>query len=127
MYTGGNDSTKNRIKELLSGATTRGTHGAMKIGRRTRDAFFLTSTAIVALVALTAISYRPSSVVAESRGVISDAHEENAASAPASLDAIRYSLRSVVRVVLESGYEFYLDERTAAMLGAIKLTRADAG
>jgi hypothetical protein len=125
MYTGGSESTKNKIKELLSSATTRSAHGAVKIGQRTRDAFFLTSTAIVALVALTAISYRPSSGVAESRDVSSDAREESIAPVTASLDAIRYPLRSVVRVVLESGYEFYLDERTAAMLGAVRLARAD--
>lgn len=126
MYTGGSDSTKNKIKELLSSATTRSAQGsAVKIGRRTRDAFFLTSTAIVALVALTAISYRPSGAATESRGISGDTYEEGVAPSAVSLDAIRYPLRNVVRVVLESGYEFYLDERTAAILGAVKAARID--
>jgi hypothetical protein len=129
MYAGGNDSTKNKIKEILSGAannvTTRGAQGSMKIGRRTRDAFFITSTAIVALVALTAISYRPAGVVADARDVASDVREESVAPAPVTFDAVRYPLTYVVRVVLASGNEVYLDERTAAMLGAVKFANAD--
>lgn len=127
MYTGGSDSTKNKIKEILSGATSsapvRGAHGAMKIGRRTRDAFFVTSTAIVALVALTAISYRPSGVAADAHGINSDTHEESIAPALVSLNMV--PLRYAVRVVLESGNVFYFDERTAAMLGAVRLASGD--
>ncbi len=126
MHTGGSDSTKNRIKEILSGATSgasvRGAQGAMKIGRRTRDAFFITSTAIVALVALTAISYRPSNVAADARGINNDMHEESVAHTPVSLNMV--PLRYAVRVVLESGNAFYFDERTAAMFGAVKLASA---
>lgn len=127
MYMGGSDSTKNKIKEILSGATsnatTRGAHGVMKIGRRTRDAFFITSTAIVALVSLTAISYRPSGVAADARDVASDVREESVAHAPVSLNMV--PLRYAVRVVFESGLELYFDERTAAMLGAVRLAGGD--
>ncbi len=130
MQTGDNDSTRgNRIKELLGGATTRsaaknGRDDCMDAGGRAASgtaagAFFITSTAIVALVSLTAISYRPSGVVADARDVTSDVREESIAPAPVSLNMV--PLRYAVRVVLESGNVFYFDERTAAMLGAVKL------
>lgn len=129
MNTGGSDSTKNKIKEILSGAASsapvRGAQGAMKIGRRSRDAFFVTSIAIVALVALTAISYRPSHVAAEAHSVNSDTREESVAPAQTSLDMIRLPLTYAIRVVLESGNVFYFDERTAAMLGAVRLASGD--
>lgn len=127
MVTDGDVLTKNKVKELLRSATEPKT----KNKRRGRDSFFLTSIAIVALVSLTAISYRPSEAV--SRAIQPSAPEE-ISSAPAAIErdpapntVTRYPLTTVVKVVFDSGAELYFEYRTAAMFGAVKLAQAEVG
>lgn len=122
MVTDGEVLTKNKVKELLRSATP-------PRGKRwKRDSFFFAGIAIVALVALTAISYRPSEAMnralrphtlEETGSVLATAERE-------PLTVTQYPLTTVVKVVLESGAELYLEHRTAAMLGAVKLTKAEA-
>lgn len=125
MITDGDVLTKNKVKELLRNSTEPKTP---KGKRRGRETFFVANIAIVALVALTAISYGPSSATIRAIDAVS---EEDASATiereSASGEPIRYPLISTVKVVLESGNEFYLDERTAAMLGAIKLASVGTG
>jgi len=126
MVMDGEVLTKNKVKELLRSATGANTQ---KGKRRRRDSFFLASIAIVALVALTAISYRPSEAM--NRAVQPSVPEEISI-APAIIErepvtVTRYPLTTVVKVVFESGAELYFEYRTAAMLGAVKLAQADLG
>lgn len=112
MVTDGDVAIKNRVKEFLRGAA------APKVKRHGRDSFFFSGIAVIALVSLTAISYRPSGSGGNVREDIS----------PPILrfpSADRFPLAYSVRVVLTPGREFYLDERTAAMLGVIRTARAD--
>lgn len=125
MVTDGDALTKNKVKELLRSATE------SKPKRWRRESFFLASIAIVALVALTAISHKPSG--ADSRAIHFSATDEPAEAPPASIErepmlvsVTRYPLITIVKVVFDSGAEYYLEYRTAAMLGAVKLARADA-
>ncbi len=120
MVTDGDVTIKNKVKDFLRGATP------PRIKRRSRDSFFLANIAIVALVALTAISYRPSGAASHANRPDEDARvvieREPASGAP-----FRYPIISAVKVVLESGAEIYLEERTAAMLGVVKFAKTDAG
>lgn len=126
MVIDGDVLTKNKVKELLRNSTE---PKAPKGKRRGRETFFLASIAIVALVALTAISYRPSEAV---NHAIQPSSPEEISSAPAAVErdpasntVTRYPLTTVVKVMFESGAELYLEYRTAAMLGAVRLARSD--
>lgn len=120
MVTDGEAITKNKVKELLRSATP------PKGKRWGRERFLLAS---IAIVALTAISYRPADIGGR---MFPPRGPEEIARAPATFEygqaqdnVVRYPLTTVVKVALGSGDELYLEYRTAAMLGAVRLAKAD--
>lgn len=124
MVIDGDVLTKNKVKELLRNSTE---PKAPKGKRRGRETFFVANIAIVALVALTAISYRPSLSV--DRGIDLTQRAEDGDSTFArdaeSSTVIRYPLTTAVKVILPAGDEVYFEYRTAAMLGALKMTKEE--